>query len=275
MTETVSGSSWARFWNRGRWWKAVILAVGYLALYEGAGFIVGPFLGSIGGPESVSYLIVLFAIPILIGCLILVGFGASVGWLRQLFARDTLGGRWWMWIAIVVVLAFNVLRFATIDYSATTAAWVLTWLLTGLFIGFAEEVVTRGYVVRIMRESSRSEIAVALVSSALFALLHSINLFTGQPIGTTLLQLVYTFFFGFCMYLALRVTGTIIAPILLHASTDPSIFIQATYPAPGSLTALAGLGNVVVVVVGLVLLVVFIITRGAKKREQKLSPGTP
>ena len=34
----------------------------------------------------------------------------------------------------------------------------------------------------------------------------------------TAFQLVYTFGFGVCMYLAMRVTGTIIAPILLHAS---------------------------------------------------------
>ena len=266
VVETAGGTAWARFWNRGRGWKALILAVGYLVLYEAAGFLMTPFLGSIGGPDTVSYLLVLFTVPIFLGCLILVGFGASVGWLRQLFARDTHGGRWWMWIAVAVVLIFNILRFATIDYSATTAAWVLTWLLTGLFIGFAEEVLTRGYVVRIMREANHSEVAVALVSAALFALLHSINLFTGQALGPTLIQLVYTFFFGICMYLALRVTGTIIAPILLHASTDPSIFIQSTYPAPGPLSAVASLGNIVVIVVGIILLVVFLVTRGAKKR---------
>ncbi len=54
------------------------------------------------------------------------------------------------------------------------------------------------------------------------------------------------------MYLALRVTGTIIAPILLHASTDPSIFLQTAYPAEGALTGFAGLGNIVVVVAGFV-----------------------
>jgi len=118
-----------------------------------------------------------------------------------------------------------------------------------------------------MRDGGHSEIAVALVSGATFAVLHSINLFTGQSFVATALQLLYTFFFGICMYLALRVTGTIIAPILLHASTDPSIFLQGSYPADSPLAALGGLGNIVVVVVGVVLLIVFIITQRRADRS--------
>lgn len=56
------------------------------------------------------------------------------------------------------------------------------------------------------------------------------------------------------MYLAMRVTGTIIAPILLHASTDPSIFLQVAYPAEGPLGSLANLGNIAVIVVGVIAL---------------------
>ena len=265
--ETAGGSGWARFWNRGRWWKALILVVGYLVLYDAASFSVAPLLSSIGGPSTPSYVVVLLILPIFLGGVILVIFGASVGWLRGLFARQAIGGRGWMWIAIVVVLLFNILRFASIDYGKAGFAWVLSWLLAGLLIGFAEEVLTRGYVVRIMRGAGHSEIAVALVSAALFALLHSVNLFTGQAIGPTLVQIVYTFFFGICMYLALRVTGTLIAPILLHASTDPSIFMQITYPVPGPLATFGGLGNIVVIIVGAVLLVVFIITQTRSDRK--------
>ncbi|MFT2816807.1 CPBP family intramembrane glutamic endopeptidase [Leifsonia sp. A12D58] len=260
MESTDRRSGWARFWENGRWWKALILTVGYLALYEPASLLMAPFVPFIGDAGSASYVLVLIAIPVLIGCIILVGFGASLRWLRSLFARQSIRGGGWMWIAIAVVLLFNVLRFASIDYSAAGFDWVAAWLLAGLFIGFSEEVLTRGYVVRIMRSSGKSEIAVGLVSAGLFALLHGFNFFTGQPFVSTLLQMLYTFFFGFCMYLALRVTGTIIAPILLHASTDPSIFMQGTYPATGSLSSFAQLGNIVLILVGVVLLVVFIIT---------------
>lgn len=120
-----------------------------------------------------------------------------------------------------------------------------------------------------MRSAGRSEIAVGLVSAALFSLLHATNLFTGQALVPTVLQMLYTFFFGLCMYLALRVTGTIIAPILLHASTDPSIFMQGTYPLQSSLGSLAQLGNIVLVLVGVVLLVVFLLT------ERRTAHRTP
>lgn len=269
MDSAIGRSGWARFWDQGRWWKALVLAVGYLVLYESASLLMGPFVPFIGDAGSASYVVVLFFIPVLIGSLILVGFGASVGWLRSTFTKQPIRGGGWMWIAVAVVLLFNVLRFASIDYSAAGFDWVAAWLLAGLVIGFSEELLTRGYVVRIMRSAGRSEIAVGLVSAALFALLHATNFFTGLPLLSTLLQMLYTFFFGFCMYLALRVTRTILAPILLHASTDPSIFMQGTYPAAGTLASFAQLGNIVVVLVGVVLVVVFIITE--RRAERRIS----
>jgi membrane protease YdiL (CAAX protease family) len=267
MDDAVGRTAWARFWNRGRWWKALILAVGYLVLYEAASLLLGPLVPFVGGPDSPSYVLVFYVIPIFIGGVILVVFGATVGWLRDLLARQTIRGHGWMWIAVGVVLLFNILHFASIDYAAVSPAWVLSWLLAGLFIGFAEETLTRGYVVRIMRSAGHREVAVALVSAALFALLHSVNLFSGQALGPTLIQLLYTFFFGILMYLALRVTGTLIVPILLHATTDPSIFMQSAHPVAGALPAIAGIGNIAVIVVGAILLVVLLITRGGVTRS--------
>ena len=268
VEQAVTGSTgWSRFWNRGRWWKVLILVVAYLAIYEPASFLVTPLLPYIGDSNSASYVLVLFVLPILFGAIILTVFGLTVGWFRDLFARQPIGGRGWMWIAVAVVLVFNIIHLASIDYSKVTASWVLTWLLAGLMIGFAEEVLTRGYVVRIMRQAGHKEVAVGLVSAAVFALLHAVNLITGQAVLATLIQIPYTFFFGICMYLALRVTRTIIAPILLHASTDPTVFMQVAHPAPGALSSIGGLGNPAVVVVGIVLLVIFLITRGSTTGE--------
>lgn len=253
MNDVVGRSAWSRFWNRGRWWKAVVLAVGYLVLYELASLAFLPLVPFAGDSGSASFVFIFYVLPILVGAVLLVIFGATTGWLRGLFARQSLGGRGWMWIAVVVVLLFNVLHLFSIDYSAAGIDYVMTWLLAGLFIGFAEEVLTRGYVVRIMRDAGHREIVVALVSAGLFALLHSTNLLSGQALVPTLVQIVYTFFFGILMYLAMRVTRTLLAPVLLHASTDPSIFMHAQYPAEGALGSLANLGNIAVIVVGLVL----------------------
>ncbi|MET0716670.1 MAG: CPBP family intramembrane glutamic endopeptidase [Microbacterium sp.] len=269
MSDVTGQNGWIRFWDRGRWWKALILAVAYLVLYNLASLLMLPFASDTADPDSAIYVLIVYVVPIFLGGVILVIFGASVGWLRDLFGPQPISGRGWMWIAVAVVLLFNILRFLTVDYGKAGIEYVLTWLLAGLFIGFAEEVLTRGYVVRIMRKAGHPEIAVALVSAGLFALLHASNLLTGQALLPTLLQVVYTFFFGICMYLALRVSGTLIAPILLHASTDPSIFLQTAFPTTGTLTTVSGFGNVAVVVTGLVL--VFFI-RG---RVQQAPAGRP
>ncbi|KQW04940.1 hypothetical protein ASC66_14675 [Leifsonia sp. Root4] len=254
MPDFASMSPWKRFWEKGGWWKAVILAAVYYGLYQLLGFIVVPLFPPVEA-NSAAYILIFYALPIFLGGVLLVIFGFSLGWLRELFGRQPIRGSWWMWIAVAVVLLFNILHFATIDYGAAGFDVVAAWLLAGLFIGFAEEVLTRGYVVNLMRKAGHSEIAVATVSAAVFAGLHAGNLFGGQPLLATAIQLLYTFGFGICMYLALRVTGNIIWPILLHATTDPSIFLHTAYPTEGALASLAGLGNPVVILTGLVLLI--------------------
>lgn len=270
MTDLTIASPWKRFWEAGAWWKAVVLAVAYLALYEGASLLIGVAVGGdIGEANSPKYLLLGFLVPIAIGGVILVVFAASVGWLKDLFGPQPIRGGRWMWIAVVTVLLFNVLRFASIDYAEAGSTAVALWVVIGLLIGFAEEVLTRGFVIKIMREAGHREIVVALVSAGLFALLHSVNLFSGQALLPTLLQIVYTFAFGILMYLALRVTGNLIWPVLLHATTDPSIFLLGTYPSGSALSIIANLGNFVVIAVGFIL-VFFIRGRVADRDAAEL-----
>ncbi|PPF43657.1 CPBP family intramembrane metalloprotease [Pseudoclavibacter sp. AY1F1] len=247
-------SRWRAFWERGRWWKAVVLVVVYYVLYQLGGFLFLPFRGD-PEPGSAAAMLFDYILPIGFGGVLLIAFGLSLGWLRELFGRQPIKGRGWMWIAVAVVLLFNALRFASLDYAAAGFDVVAAWLVAGLCIGFAEEVLTRGYVVTLMRKAGHSELATALVSAALFAAMHSGNLLEGQSLIATAIQVVYTFAFGICMYLTLRVTGHLIWPILLHASTDPSIYLLTEHPGSGPLTTFAGFGNIAVILFGLVAIV--------------------
>ena len=253
-TETTSGANgWQRFWNRGGWWRSLLLVVAYYALYQLGSLAFLPLLASTDDPAAQIWFGTV--LPVALGGVILLAFAWSAGWLREVFGPQPIRGRGWMWIAVAVVLLFNVLHFASVDYGAAGAGVVIAWLAAGLCVGFAEELLTRGFVVNMMRKGGYREITVAVVSAALFAALHSGNLLSGQSLFATGFQLVYTFAFGILMYLSLRVTGSLIWPILLHATTDPSIFLQTAYPADTPLGGVAGLGNVVVIVVGLVLLI--------------------
>ncbi|MDF2561664.1 MAG: hypothetical protein K0R99_3110 [Microbacterium sp.] len=238
--------------EEGGWWRALLLTAAYFVLFQLLSLVFTPLAVNIQEPSSAAGIAVFYVLPELVGAAILAAFTLSVGWWREIFGRQPIRGRGWMWIAIAVVLLFNILRFATIDYGSAGFEIVAAWLLAGLLIGFTEEVLTRGLVVNLMRKAGYREVVVAVVSAALFAGLHAGNLLNGQNLLATGFQLIYTFAFGILMYLALRVTGTIIAPILLHASTDPSIFLQIAYPTQGTLTAFAGFGNIAVIIAGFV-----------------------
>jgi len=275
-----SQSSWQRFWERGDWWRGVLLAAVYYGVYQLLSLLVGAVIGTEGGirgeKHSAMDVFIGTGLPIVLGVAVLLAFAASLGWLRELFGTQAVRGRRWMWVGIVVVLVINISAFGSIDFADAGAALIASWLLTGLFVGLAEELLTRGLVVNLMRKAGRGEIAVALVSSAVFAALHAGNFFTSdQGLGTTAEQVVYTFFFGIIMYLALRVTGRLIWPILLHASTDPTLFLFAGHPTTGNaLIIIPSLSTYLVIVTGLILLIAFIVSERRRTRSLTTSQTT-
>ena len=257
-------SGWKRFWDKGRWWKAVVAVVGYLVLYGLVGQAIGAiFRGEIDTTNvfvTPGNLFLVLGASIVVGAIILVAFLASVGWLRPVFARQPISGRGWMWIFVVLAIIPIVLRFAGIDYDSYGVPVVVTMLLIGLLIGFTEELLYRGIVIKILRDGGHREISVAVISSLLFALSHSVNLLSGQPLLTVALTVVFTFGFGMVMYLVLRVTGNIVWPMLIHALTDPTTFLASggvdtsTGAAHSQLLDLAGPFNIVFVIAALIAL---------------------
>lgn len=256
-------SGWQRFWDRGGWWRAFLFAVLYIAVYLGVGLLVGLLrLGPsdqgamLDTPGTIFFGLVL---PILVMCVLLVVFVRSVRWRSEIFGPQPVAGRPWMWVAVVLVLAPIVLHLLGTSWSSYSPAVVLTVLLLGLCVGFAEEVLTRGVAVTMLRRAGYGEKAVMVLSSALFALLHASNALSGQELVTVASTIVFAFGFGTMMYLAMRVTGSIVPAILLHAATDPTTVlatggVDAHGANAGSeaLVGFAGAFSVVFVVVGVV-----------------------
>ena len=200
-------------------------------------------------------------IPLVGGSVILALFLRSVGWFGAVFARQPVPGRGWMWVAPILVGVVIVLRLFGIDYRQYQPSVVALTLFSGLFIGFTEEVLCRGIVVKMLRDSGRSELAVAALSSVVFALLHSANLLSGMAPLVVALTVAYTFCFGVLMYVTLRVTGLLVWPILIHGIFDPTLFLSTggvdttrTTSSPSVLLVLAGPSNLVFILAGLVML---------------------
>ncbi|MGW6540121.1 CPBP family intramembrane glutamic endopeptidase [Streptomyces sp. NPDC055051] len=248
--------------------KAVALVVAYLAYYLLVGWLIGLLAGDrivegdlLATAGSIFFALVL---PIGIGALTLVGLTRATGWTRSVFGRRADRGPRWMWLAPTVVWLAILGHVGTTGWSAWSAGQIAALALAGLCIGLAEELLTRGLVVKVLRDARHSERYVMIGSSLLFALLHLSNLLSGMRPSTVAATVVYTFGFGTCMYLTMRVTGTIWAAIALHALTDPMTFLatggidEAVSPQSGGVWSLLTVGSTVLMVL-LALAAVFLV----------------
>ncbi|KQO63455.1 CPBP family intramembrane glutamic endopeptidase [Curtobacterium sp. Leaf261] len=256
-------NAWRRFWGRGGWWHAVLLAVAYLVVYLGIsqliGLVVRPFidLGDVyGDPTSVLLGVIL---PILVMGSLLLAFGRSLGWFPHLFRRRTDRAPRWMWVAVVITVLPPVLKLAGTDWSRFTPALVLAILFFGLCVGLAEELLTRGFAVELLERHGYSERAVFVLSSLVFGLIHLQNLLGGGNPLLVFATVGYAMGFGAMMFLALRVSRWLIVPMLLHAITDPTTLMAAggindvaAAGASSPLVTIASLFNFVYIAFGVV-----------------------
>jgi membrane protease YdiL (CAAX protease family) len=264
-TEAGTSHGWRGFWERGGIWRALLVVVAYLALYLLAGLLVGRWFGDLVDAENIFATPLSVAVglgaPLAVGAVVLTAFLVSLRWFPVLFARQSPPGRGWMWVAPALVLVPIVLRALGIEYGAYAAGVVAVSLASGLLVGFVEEVLCRGIVVQLLRRGGSSEWAVMVVSSLVFALLHSANILSGMALGTVAVTVVYTFGFGVAMYLTLRVTRHLVWPILLHGLFDPLLFLStggidtvSDDAATNTLLTLAGPTNMLFVLLGVVAL---------------------
>ncbi|WP_456843805.1 CPBP family intramembrane glutamic endopeptidase [Cellulomonas sp. P5_C6] len=168
-----------------------------------------------------------------------------------------------LWVLPIAVLALSALRLAGADWRPVTAAYLGALLLASVLVGFAEETLFRGIILRALRETVRTEGSVALLSSLWFGAFHLVNLLLGEP--GAVLQLVFATLTGTAFYLARRGTGSIVAAMVLHGFWDLSTFLAGTYPGDGALADAANFLTTVIYPLALVTLVVLVV-RGRRER---------
>ena len=91
------------------------------------------------------------------------------------------------------------------------------------FVGFAEELIFRGFLFKAMLKDGSVKTAV-IVSSLTFGLGHILNLLTGHEVGETLLQVVFAVAFGLMVTMAFYKSGSLLPCILTHSLVD--VFAQ-------------------------------------------------
>ena len=87
------------------------------------------------------------------------------------------------------------------------------------FVGFAEELIFRGFLFKAMLKDGSVKTAV-IVSSVTFGLGHILNLFTGHELAETLMQVVFAIAYGFLVTMTFYKSGSLIPCIVSHSLFD-------------------------------------------------------
>ena len=87
------------------------------------------------------------------------------------------------------------------------------------FVGFAEELIFRGFLFKAMLKDGSVKTAV-IISSVTFGLGHILNLFTGHELTETLIQVAFAVTYGFLVTMVFYKGGSLLPCILSHSLFD-------------------------------------------------------
>ena len=233
-------ASTPRVTPRVRW--GILAYALYLAVFYGVWIANGidyPHMG-----DNADTLWRWYAAPTAAGLVVIVTLVTIYGWWKPSIIERNRVSRW-VWI-IPIVLALTALLGLTANSSRFTPAMWLFLTMGSLFVGFNEELVTRGQLIVALR-SRFGERGVWFVSTLLFALLHLPNVFFGLG-ATGYFQVFATFLLGSAFYLTRRVTGTLVGAMLLHGLWDFSITVSGGLLA-FPISMIVGVSSVIVALV--------------------------
>ncbi len=135
-------------------------------------------------------------------------------------------GAWKVFLPALMISVNNlpILALAGGTARVTKPEWIWLFALECFLIGLFEELTFRGVLFPMLLEKRRSSTReifwVTALSSALFGLIHLINLLEGAGMGATILQVGYSFLIGGMCAIVLLKTGNLLLCILLHTVYD-------------------------------------------------------
>ncbi len=200
-------------------WGYLILVVAYLVVIQTLPNLTRPAGADYAKFDTIESITRGLWVTVGLGALIVLVALAVLRWWRPAFVDPPqLRLPRWVWV-FPAVLLFAVLAGTAYPRLAEKGPTFTIALLVGaLFVGVSEEGMFRGIGVVTFREAGFSEGMVALWTCVIFGLAHSTNLFS-EGVGA-IPQVLVTAFAGYFFYLARRVSGGLLVPILLHGLWD-------------------------------------------------------
>jgi hypothetical protein len=131
-----------------------------------------------------------------------------------------------MYIFVILAVIAIIGNFIKGNIGSLDIMLIVTIFIATAFVGYSEELLTRGLLIQGARGSGLSEIKVFLIVMLVFGLFHGINFLLGQPATTTLMQMVLAGLGGGVYYVIFRKTGFLVVAMVLHALWDFSLLSQ-------------------------------------------------
>lgn len=205
--------------------SALVAILGYLVIVFAIWAITGLKYDHVG--DTVDTVRKGITLSIGVGALYLIVVTTALGWWKPALREPQRVGSRWMWAVPVLLLAGAIMNLAATrwDRLPDKATYVL-WLAIGTaFVGFSEELLTRGLAI-VGGRGSMHEKWVWAFSGLIFGLLHAPNALFGQSLPKTVVQVFFAFIVGMTYYVTRRISGTLIVTMVLHALWDFAVFVQ-------------------------------------------------
>ncbi|MGZ4642110.1 MAG: CPBP family intramembrane glutamic endopeptidase [Blastococcus sp.] len=233
--------------------SGLIVVVAYTALLFGIQRLSGVPYTDIA--DSTDTLLKGIVLPLAIGSAALTAFAVWSGWWRDVWVdRDPIRGHRWMLLIPILMAVVAILYVVDGDFAAHGGSYWLLLAVGTSMVGYSEELLIRGLLVRGMRGSGLSDVRILVGSSVVFGLIHGVNAFNGQDLATTWKQVVFTMLVGGYLYVSLRRTGLLLVPMLLHGSWDFGLLTTGKTDASASLKLDASTASSVASIIALLLM---------------------
>ena len=123
----------------------------------------------------------------------------------------------------IAINNFPIIAYLDIRAAITEPTYTIyLFIVECISIGFFEEVVFRGIILIFLLQrfssTKKGTYQAIVISSALFGLIHLINIFSGADVGNTILQIGYSFLMGMMWAVVYLKTRNIWYSILLHTT---------------------------------------------------------
>jgi membrane protease YdiL (CAAX protease family) len=201
------------------------VAILYIAIMGVGMYIMHSIMGATYGDVQMMY--TLIWVELILSLVVIIYVKKYSSWKAIGFSKIKWKQVLWLvpFICLLIYTWFDiykVLSSPTIDNNIIQGILIIA--ITTLFVGFSEEAMFRGIVLR--GALTQNSLFVSMFISAItFSLLHSVNVFGGASIVTIPLQLLNTFIFGLLFApLALKI-GNLIPLIIIHWLWDFTVFV--------------------------------------------------